>query len=101
MLTNHIYSIYMNKQDLALNHLKWLICLKINTNQTKPYYHMHLVNFLQVKLVSSPDVGVVILVIKMAILCHDYHDWCLIEFLVINNNTWNCMWIMNIVELNN
>ena len=34
MFTNQIYIIYMNKSDLALNNLQWLICHK--TNQTKP-----------------------------------------------------------------
>ena len=34
-LTNHIYLIYINKPDLALNNLQWLICHKTKTNQTK------------------------------------------------------------------
>ena len=32
---NHIYLIYMYKEDLALNSLQWLICYK--PNQTKSY----------------------------------------------------------------
>ena len=32
---NHIYSIFMYKEDLALNNLQWLICHK--PNQTKIY----------------------------------------------------------------
>ena len=31
MFTNHVYLIYMYKQDLALNNLQWLVCHK-----TKP-----------------------------------------------------------------
>ena len=34
MFTNHIFNI-MNKPDLALHNLQWLICLKIKLNQTK------------------------------------------------------------------
>ena len=33
VFTNHLYLIYMYKQNLALNNLKWLICHK--TSQTK------------------------------------------------------------------
>ena len=33
MLTNHIYQIYTNKQDLALNNLQWLICHQTQPNQ--------------------------------------------------------------------
>ena len=36
MFTNHIYLIYIYKEDLALNNLKWLICHKIESNLT--YY---------------------------------------------------------------
>ena len=36
MFINHIYLIYMNKSDLALNKLQWLICHKTKPNQTKP-----------------------------------------------------------------
>ena len=36
MFTNHIHSIYMYKQDLALNNLQWLICHKTQPNQIKP-----------------------------------------------------------------
>ena len=31
--SNHIYSIYMYKEDLALNNLQWLICHKTKPNQ--------------------------------------------------------------------
>ena len=34
MFTNHIYLIYMYKEDLALNNLQWLICHKTRPNQT-------------------------------------------------------------------
>ena len=34
MFTNHIYLIYMYKQDLALNNLQWMICYKTKSNQT-------------------------------------------------------------------
>ena len=30
---NHIYLIYMYKEDLALNNLQWLICHKTEPNQ--------------------------------------------------------------------
>ena len=30
---NHIYLIYMYKEDLALNNLQWLICHKAQPNQ--------------------------------------------------------------------
>ena len=30
---NHIYLIYMYKEDLAFNNLQWLICHKIKPNQ--------------------------------------------------------------------
>ena len=30
-----IYLMYMNKKDLVLNNLKWLICHKTKPNQTK------------------------------------------------------------------
>ena len=33
MFTNHIYLIYMYKEDLALNNLQWLICHKTQQNQ--------------------------------------------------------------------
>ena len=33
---NHIYLIYMYKEDLALNNPQWLICHKIKPNLTKP-----------------------------------------------------------------
>ena len=36
---NHIYLIYMYKEDLALNNLQWLICHK---TQTKPN-HIYLI----------------------------------------------------------
>ena len=36
MFTNHVHLIYMNKPDLALNNLQWLICHKTKLNQTKP-----------------------------------------------------------------
>ena len=29
---NHIYLIYMYKEDLALNNLQWLICLRTKPN---------------------------------------------------------------------
>ena len=32
VFTNHIYSIFMNKEDLALNNLQWLICHKTKPN---------------------------------------------------------------------
>ena len=31
-----IYLMYMDKMDLALNNLQWLICHKTQPNQTKP-----------------------------------------------------------------
>ena len=31
--SNHIYLIYMYKEDLALNNLQWLICQKTQPNQ--------------------------------------------------------------------
>ena len=30
---NHIYLVYMYKEDLALNNLQWLICHKTQPNQ--------------------------------------------------------------------
>ena len=33
VFTNHIYLIYMYKEDLALNNLQWLICHKTQQNQ--------------------------------------------------------------------
>ena len=33
MFTNDIYLIYMNKPDLAVNNLRWLICNKTKGNQ--------------------------------------------------------------------
>ena len=30
---NHIYLIYVNKEDLALNNTQWLICLETPPNQ--------------------------------------------------------------------
>ena len=30
---NHIYLIYMYKEDLAFNNLQWLICYKTQPNQ--------------------------------------------------------------------
>ena len=30
--TNHIFDVYMYKEDLALNNLQWLICHKIQPN---------------------------------------------------------------------
>ena len=33
---------YMNKNDLALNNLQWLICHKTKPNQTKPIYLMYM-----------------------------------------------------------
>ena len=35
VLTNPIYSIYMYKEDLALNNLQRLICHKAKSNQSK------------------------------------------------------------------
>ena len=35
MFINHIYLIYMCIQDLSLNNLQWLICHRIQPNQTK------------------------------------------------------------------
>ena len=32
-LTDHIYLVYMQKEDLALNYLQWLICHKTQPNQ--------------------------------------------------------------------
>ena len=32
MFTNHIYQIYVNKPDLALNNPQWLICRKNKLN---------------------------------------------------------------------
>ena len=37
MFTNHMYLIYMYKEDVALNNLQWLICHKTKPNQTKSY----------------------------------------------------------------
>ena len=34
---NHIYLIYMYKEDLALNNLQWLICHKTKQNHLKDY----------------------------------------------------------------
>ncbi len=34
---NHIYLIYMYKEDLALNNLQWLICHKTQPNPTQSY----------------------------------------------------------------
>ena len=34
--TNHIYLIYVYKEDVVLNNLQWLICHKTKQNQTKP-----------------------------------------------------------------
>ena len=36
---NHIYLLYMYKQDLALNNLQWLICHKTKQNQDDGFYH--------------------------------------------------------------
>ena len=33
MFLNHIYLIYMNKADLALNNHQWLVCHKTKQNQ--------------------------------------------------------------------
>ena len=33
VFTNHIYLMYMYKEDLALNNLQWLICHKTKPNQ--------------------------------------------------------------------
>ena len=33
MFINHIYLIFMYKEDLALNNLQWLICHKTQPNQ--------------------------------------------------------------------
>ena len=33
MFTNHIYSMNMHKEDLALNNLQWLICHKTKLNK--------------------------------------------------------------------
>ena len=38
VFTNHIYLINMYKEYLVLNNLEWLICYKIQPNQTKPNY---------------------------------------------------------------
>ena len=35
MFTDHIYLVYMNKPDLALNNLQWLIC-PTKPNKNKP-----------------------------------------------------------------
>ena len=37
MFTNHINKIYMNKSDLALDNLQWLICHKTKPNQNPIY----------------------------------------------------------------
>ena len=43
MFTNHVYLIYMYKQDLALNNLPGLICHKRKTNQpTNQPYILHI-----------------------------------------------------------
>ena len=34
MFTNHIYLIYMYKEDLTLNNLQWLMCHKTQTIRT-------------------------------------------------------------------
>ena len=34
MFTNHIYLIYINKLDLALNNLQWFICHKTKPNRS-------------------------------------------------------------------
>ena len=39
---NHIYLIYMYKEDLALNILQWLMCHQTQPNQTKPN-HIYLI----------------------------------------------------------
>ena len=36
--SNHIYLIYMYEEDLALNHLQWLICHKTTPNQIYSLY---------------------------------------------------------------
>ena len=33
MFTNHVYLVYMYKEDLALNNQQWLICYKSQPNQ--------------------------------------------------------------------
>ena len=38
MFTNHIYLIYINKLDFALNNLQWLICHKTKPNYTYLIY---------------------------------------------------------------
>ena len=39
LFTNHIYLIFMHKEDLALNNLQWLICHKTQpTNQPFPLH---------------------------------------------------------------
>ena len=40
MFTNHIYLTYMNKPDLALNNLQWLICHKAKPNQIKKCFRL-------------------------------------------------------------
>ena len=38
---NHIYLVYMYKEDLALNNLQWLICHKTQPNQIM-YIFIHM-----------------------------------------------------------
>ena len=42
MFTNHIYLIYMYKQDLVLNDLQLLRCHKTQPNQTKPIFSIRI-----------------------------------------------------------
>ena len=37
---NHIYLIYMYKEDLALDNLQWLICHKTKRNETFFFEHV-------------------------------------------------------------
>ena len=41
---NHMYLMYMYREDLALNNLQWLICHKTKRNQTKlnPIYSIYM-----------------------------------------------------------
>ena len=58
-LTNHIHSIYIYEQDLALNNLQWLKCHKTRPNQRNQSY---LSEVLYVKLIDRSNVNVPLII---------------------------------------
>ena len=56
MFTNHVYLIYRNKQDLALNNLQWLIYNKTKPNQTNLFLSKTVRNLERMKLFALTKV---------------------------------------------